>query len=206
MNTIVKTTTELYRVFDMLNARYYDGQLPHPMITIQKSRANSLGHFTLYKAWKKTEGKDEEENSLYEININPVNLNRPTSGIVSTLHHEMVHYLNKLNDVKDCNSQKHNKKFKALAESVGLICEKSDKYGWGFTAPDDELLSYIEDVIKPDPEAFEYFRVGGVKKEAKPREKRTFEYRCPNCGLAVKAKINKAIKCGSCNVDLIMEK
>lgn len=204
MNIIGKAIDELYRYFQILNEKYYDGKLSEPVITIQKEKSNNLGHFTLDKVWRNRNEVENDELSRYEININPVNLNRPAEEIIGTLNHEMVHYANKASDIKDCNGQVHNKKFKELAERVGLICEKSKKYGWGFTTLSDEFRKYIEETIKPDAKVFEYFRNVEVK-ESKPREKKTFKYICPECKLEVKAKKDKNIKCADCNVLLEIE-
>ena len=203
INIIGNVINELYRCFEILNTDYFEGKLPAPMITIQKQRPNNLGHFTLGKVWKSQKEIDNDEISKYEININPVNLNRPVEEIVHTLQHEMVHYINTVNGVKDCNGQIHNKKFKEAAEKVGLFCEKSKQYGWGFTHSTEEFKEYVSDKIKPNSEVFEYFRVPGIPKEKKPINKSTFKYICPECELVVKAKPDKHIKCADC--DRLME-
>lgn len=205
MNIIGNALNELYRIFNILNEKYYENKLPEPVITIQKSRANNLGHFTLDKVWKHTKDISDEKLAKYEININSLNLNRPVNEIVETLHHEMVHYANKIADVKDCNGQVHNKKFKQLADSVGLVCERTKKYGWGFTSPSEEFSLFIDEVVKPDEKAFEYFYHVTAKEEKKPRVKKTFEYECPKCKLKVKAAANKNIMCGDCKEIMTME-
>jgi ribosomal protein S27AE len=101
-------------------------------------------------------------------------------------------------EVKDCNGQIHNKKFKSLAESVGLIVEKSKKYGFGHTACSEQLKSIISNEIKPDSSSFKYFRYdfsSGVTK----KEKTIFTYQCPQCGEKIRAKKDKNILCGKCN-------
>jgi predicted SprT family Zn-dependent metalloprotease len=203
MNVIGEAIDELYRYFSILNKEYYDSKLPDPVITIQKTRPNNLGHFTLDKVWKEKNDTDNDELAKYEININPLNLNRTAQEIITTVHHEMVHYANRYIDVKDCNGQIHNKKFKAMAESVGLICEKG-KYGWGTTYPDDSLIKFINETIRPNEDVFRYFR-SYVVKEKKTREKKTFKYICPGCELVAKAERDKKIKCGTCEIDLVME-
>ena len=201
MNIIGEALTELYRIFNILNERFYENKLPEPVLTIQKQRANNLGHFTLSQVWK----NENTEDTKYEININPVNLNRPVEEIVGTLRHEMVHFANKISDIRDCNGQVHNKKFKELAENVGLICEKSKSYGYGFTALSDKLKEYITEEIKPNESVFEYFREGEPPKENKPREKKIFKYVCPSCNMVVKAKKDNNIYCGDCGIMLEME-
>ena len=128
-------------------------------------------------------------------------LNKTIHEIVCTLQHEMVHYANKIAEIKDCNGQIHNKKFKTLAESVGLIVEKSKKYGYGHTQCSETFTKFINNVIKPNAECFSYFRNVPLKdKETKePKEKTQFTYICPKCEEKVKAKADKNIICGDCD-------
>jgi phosphopantetheinyl transferase (holo-ACP synthase) len=163
---------ELYRIFDILNKNYFSNKLLYPMITIQKTKhAGNLGWFTLDKIWENKEATDKR----YEINICAEYLNQDIYTIVDTLQHEMVHYANKIAEIKDCNGQVHNKKFKTLAESVGLLVEKSKKYGYGHTSCSDEFKKFINDKIKPNTECFAYFRNLFIKEQKIAREKRTFK-------------------------------
>lgn len=205
MNIIGVAIDELYRYFDILNKDYYDSKLPEPVITIQKARPNNLGHFTLGKVWKNKDDSENEDLAKYEININPVNLNRPVEKIITTMQHEMVHYANKMNEIKDCNGNIHNKKFKSLAESVGLLVDKGKSVGWGYTSPSNEFIKYIQGKIKPNEEVFAYFRSCPPPKEKKAREKKSFKYTCPRCEMVAKAERDKHIQCGECKVDLVME-
>lgn len=201
-NELSRTTTELYRIFDLLNERYFGGTLEHPFITIQKSRANNLGHFTLSKIWV----NEETGEAQYEININPVNLNRTVVQISATLLHEMIHYYNKVNGIKDATNNVHNKKFKKAAEERDLIVTKGKSVGWGYTEPTEEFTNWIEDEVKPSEDCFRYFMsIPKIEKEDKPKNKKTFKYTCPECGMEVKAKPDQSILCGFCKVELKIE-
>lgn len=215
MNIIGIALDELYRIFSVLNHNKFGDALPEPVITIQKTKGRTLGHFTLDKVWRNKqrveEGKiamdNSDEAAYYEINIDPRWFcNRTAAEVVETLLHEMCHYYNKLSDIKDCNGNIHNKKFKSLAESVGLIVEKGQSVGYGYTSLSDELKEYIEETVKPNAQAFEYFRAslieGGVKK---PRKKTLFKYTCPDCGQIAKGKKDIVIKCGLCDIEMDME-
>ena len=216
MNVIGNALDELYRIFHILNHDKFDDNLPEPVITIQKTRGLVLGHFSACKVWRNKQNVEEvnveennsDENSYYEINIDPRWFNvRSAEEVAETLLHEMCHYANKMAGIKDCNGNVHNKKFKALAERVGLIVEKGKGIGFGYTSLSDELKEYIMKEIKPNEEAFEYFRtsvvdVGGTKT---PRKKNVFTYTCPNCGQTVKGKRDVSIKCGTCDVAMEME-
>lgn len=194
---------ELYRIFNILNNTYFNNNLPVPMITIQKTkRGGNLGWFTLDPLWEDKQGEEKK----YEINICAEYLNRELHEIVCTLQHEMIHYANKLADVKDCNGQVHNKKFKNLAESVGLIVEKSKKYGYGHTSCSDGFKDFIENKVKPDEDSFVYFRnIILTEKESKPKEKKIFNYTCPKCEEKIKAKKDRKILCVECECEFEME-
>lgn len=202
MNIVGIALDELYRIFGLLNATYFDGRLPEPAITIQRAkRPGNLGWFSTDKIWV---NKADEKDMRHEINISAEHLAGDIYDIVDTLQHEMVHYSNRVSDIKDCNGNIHNKRFKVLAEQVGLICEKSKKYGWGTTRPSEGFRAYIDAEIHPEMEAFTYFRNTALV--AKPlAEKKVFKYTCPTCDLVVHAKADKRIICGACDTELEME-
>ena len=208
MNVIGTALEELYRIFSILNRDKFDDELPEPVITIQKTRGRTLGHFTLEKTWKNKNDVESDEDAYYEINVDPRWFNqRSASDVAETLLHEMCHYCNKLSNIKDCNGNIHNKKFKSMAEKVGLVVEKGQSVGWGYTSMSEELKNYIEDVVQPDEDAFEYFRAG-VNKDSKPKTGRTktmFKFTCPECGQVAKGKLDNVIKCGHCDVLMEME-
>lgn len=207
MNVIGLALDELYRIFAILNEEKFNGDLPEPVITIQKTKGNALGHFTVDRTWRDKNDMESDENAYHEINIDPRWFDsRTASEVVETLLHEMCHYYNKLSDIKDCNGNVHNKKFKKLAEEVGLIVEKGQSVGWGYTSLSDELKVYVEETIKPDEKAFEYFRAGTIKESTtKPKKKTMFKYICPDCGQVAKGKKDIVIKCGVCDIVMEME-
>lgn len=206
INVVGIALDELYRIFGVLNEEYFGNKLEPPVITIQKSKSNVLGHCTTEKVWRQKDNGEDDDSACYEININPLHLNAPVEKIIGTLQHEIVHYANNVYGIKDCSGQHHNKKFKDLAERVGLLVEKSDKVGWGITEPDDRLLSFIKNAIQPDETAFAYFRTDIINQNDKPKKpKNIFKYRCPDCDLEVKAKAGRHIMCGDCKKELEME-
>lgn len=208
MNVIGVALEELYRIFDILNRDKFDGDLPEPVITIQKTKGRTLGHFTLDRTWRDKNNEDSDEISYYEINIDPRWFNsRTPSEVAETLLHEMCHYCNKLSDIRDCNGNIHNKKFKSLAEDVGLIVEKGKSVGYGYTSLSDELKVYMDEVVKPSETAFEYFRTSPIRvpKDGGTRKKNVFKYTCPDCGQEVKGKRDIVIKCGRCDIVMNME-
>lgn len=197
-NYIGIVTDELHRIFDILNDKYFKNKLESPIITIQKSK--SPGWFTESQVWT----DKTEKFPKYEINISAEFLGSDIIEIVGVLQHEMVHYSNRVDDIKDCNGQVHNKNFGDSAESVDLIVEKSKKYGFGCTSCSAALITFIKDVIKPDLNSFQYFRYT-FDTENDKKEKKTFTYICPECGEKIKAKENKCIICGECDCEFVMK-
>ena len=208
MNVIGAALDELYRIFTILNLHKFNGELPEPVITIQKTKGRALGHFTLNKIWRDKNNVESDETSYYEINIDPRWFNtRTPADVAETLLHEMCHYYNKMNDIKDCSGNVHNKKFKKSAENVGLVVEKGKSVGWGYTSMSDELRTFMEEIVKPNDKAFEYFRSVPMKLSGGggERKKSVFKYICPDCGQEAKGKRDVVIKCGLCDVVMDME-
>lgn len=214
MNVVGMALDELYRIFDRLNEDKFDGSLDKPVITIQKAKGGVLGHFTVNKVWQ-NKNDNEGTDNFYEINVNPTYLDRPVNEIVGTILHEMVHYYNKVNGIKDCSGSRHNKKFKQTAEEVGFNVESDKTHGFAFTKLSDVLESYITESVKPNEEAFKYFRNEGIFKKKdnesddddgsgnNKKPKRNYKYICPECGQIVKGKHGIKVKCGEC--DIVME-
>ena len=110
LTTYNRAAAYLNTIFDLLNARYFEGALSRPIITIQ-STPKAYGHYTLYDAWSV-----DGDKGMREINIGAGTLSRPIENVVATLLHEIVHYWNDQNGVKDCSrgNTYHNKRFKAF--------------------------------------------------------------------------------------------
>ena len=125
--------------FEVLNKKYFEGNLPPIVITIMSS-PRSNGHFTINREWR----VDEER--YHEINISAEHLDRPIEEIMSTLMHEMIHYHCSLHNIRDVssNGRYHNGKFKAEAESRGLIISQAKYIGWSVTQPSPEFIEVIK--------------------------------------------------------------
>lgn len=55
-----RTAGYLEKIFRALNARYFEGQLEEPIITIQ-STPRAYGHVTVAKSWHKANGEQRHE-------------------------------------------------------------------------------------------------------------------------------------------------
>ena len=200
----------LNKVFDLLNAEFFENTLSRPTITIQ-STPRAYGHFSLREdTWVSKLG------GTHEINIGAGTLARPIEEVTATLLHEMVHYFDYENGIQDCSrgNTYHNRRFKAAAEAHGLIVTHSDKYGWSHTSPSDELLDFIlenglTDILISRNE-FAGFRVtgtgthSGTEGTTLTRTSSTRKYICPCCGNSVRATKEVHIACLDCGVPMVL--
>ena len=189
------------KVFDLLNAEFFESALSRPTITIQ-STPKAYGHFSLREdTWVSKLG------GTHEINIGAGTLSRPIEEVAATLLHEMIHYYNYEKGIQDCSrgNTYHNKKFKEAAEVHGLIVEHSDKYGWSHTTPGEELLDVVlayglTDILinRNDFTGFQMPGTGSHNGNASGVQTKTSssrKYRCPCCGMSVRATKNVNIAC-----------
>ena len=136
----------LNKVFNRINAEYFENSLEMPTITIQ-STVGAYGHVTTSKIWQTEAGK-----ASYELNVGADYLARPIENVVATLIHEACHLYAMQNGIKDTSNRGvyHNTRFKDLAEARGLIIERHEKYGWTLTSPSEETINFcIRNDLQP---------------------------------------------------------
>ena len=155
---------ELYRAFDHFNKTFVNGVLPKPVITIQESgRKNAYGWFG-NGFWFDRDMKK----GIPEINLSAEYLARGSDGILETLLHEMAHFYNAINEIKDCSSgQYHNKHFKKAAEMFGLSVKREGTRGYCRTSLTDISQAAI-DKLNVDKSLFKGIRrrtVGGLREK-----------------------------------------
>lgn len=216
MKQLVKTSRTagyLEKMFRALNAEFFAGEeIEEPIITIQSTKG-AYGHVTVAKVWK------AKDSAKHELNIGADTLERPIENVASTLLHEMVHLYNMAHEVQDCSrgGSYHNKKFKAEAEKRGLLIEYRERYGWTTTKPSDKLLDFILlngwTEIEMNRGSLPMFVPTGAGKAGdggedeqpkKPRAKSsTRKYKCPCCGLSVRATKVVFVKCIECDEQLL---
>lgn len=193
----------LNRIYDMLNADFFNGELERPVITVQ-STPRAYGHFTLYDGWS-IQGEGHKE-----INIGAGTLNRPIENVIATILHEICHQYNAVNSIGDVSrgGTYHNKLFKEAAETHGLIVTRIEKYGWSHTAPSDTLLDWIllNDLTEIDMNRNEHggIRISGGNAAANggattpPAQNHSRRYVCPSCEMIVRATRSVNVICGDC--------
>lgn len=198
----------LNKVFDLLNAEFFENALSRPTITIQ-STPKAYGHFSLREdTWISTLG------GTHEINIGAGTLSRPIEEVAATLLHEMVHYYNYQQGIQDCSrgSTYHNRRFKEAAESHGLLVRHHEKYGWTITSPSDRLLEVIlkydlSDILlsRNEYSGFSSVGTGGTDfGSATPRKSSSRKYACPCCGMSIRATRVVNVACMDCDEPLLL--
>lgn len=207
-----RTAGFLEKCFRQLNADYFNGEVDEPVITIQ-STPRAYGHCSVHKTWTV---KGEER---HELNISADYLKRPIEEVIATLLHEMVHLWNLKHNIQDCSrgDTYHNKKFKEKAETVDLIIEHDDRYGWTITTPSEKLIEYIIDKGWEEISMNHGFYIpvsyggsgsgttptGGTTTPTTRKPSSTRKYICPCCGNSVRATKTVNIICGDCQEQMI---
>ena len=210
LTTYNRAAGYLNKLFDLLNQHFFESELSKPTITIQ-SMPKAYGHFSLRDdAWVSTLG------ATHEINIGAGTLARPIEAICATLLHEMCHYYAHVHSIQDTSRgyTYHNKRFKQIAESHGLIVEHDPKYGWTITHPSEELLDFIlvndlTDILITRNEHYGISVSGtgshnGNPTPPPPKPSRSRKYVCPCCGNSVRATKCVHIACIDCQAEMVV--
>ena len=192
----------LNKLFDLLNARYFENTLTRPTITIQ-STPRVYGHFTPREdTWISVNG------CSHEINLGAGTLARPIEDVCATLLHEMIHLYCYVHGIKDTSrgGTYHNKRFKQAAEEHGLIVEHHPKYGWTLTSPSEDLLDFILEnslaeilITRNEPSGISAYPGGKIS----PKPSSTRKYLCPCCGNSVRATKAVHIACLDCQREML---
>lgn len=197
----------LNKIFDKLNARYFENALTRPVITIQ-STPRAYGHVSVQDIWY------SDERTRKELNIGAGTLTRPIENVVATMLHEMCHIFNMQNGVKDTSRgyTYHNKNFKAAAEARDLHIEHDPRIGYSITTPTDALVEFcIAEELSEikvcrnelgfaprptgDPSTGSPAPAGSPRPRAKSSTRKLV---CPRCRASVRATRDILIICGEC--------
>lgn len=191
----------------LLNKHLFNGELPNVTVTIQPdsrgTKTKSLGWMSTDKVWNNANTNEK----FYEVNLTASSLEgEGLVDIVTVLAHELVHVYNAIHGIKDTSSNGHfhNTKFKDGCESHGIICEKTDKYGWSSTALNSKTLEFVnKNITEQDQNAVALFRSQQARKVKNTRK--LFVYQCPCCGVKVRSSKEVQISCTPCgeNFELV---
>lgn len=200
-----RLVNQLEKMFRELNRDFFDGRLETPIITISPV-AKEYAHYTPWDAWQT---KDKQRR---EINIASGTLDRTIELIAASLVHEMVHmYNDTVLNVQDTSRQGtyHNRLFAEACSEHGLICTRTERYGWSRTEPDDRLLEWV--LLHDEFREIEMCRreggagaVGIGTKAAQggagaaTLKGHSRRYICPCCHTIIRATKQVNIICGDC--------
>lgn len=199
-----RATGYLDKIFKLLNAEYFDGELPTVVITIQ-STPKAYGHFTTYDAWH------SQDDTFKEINIGAGTLDRPIENVVSTLLHEMVHEYCFVKGIKDTSrgGAYHNKRFRDEAVRRGLCIDYDSRIGYSITSPTEQLLDFciehsLEDIKIARDDLYGMYHGGMSGGKSRPigtgtaRGSNYRRYVCPKCGNIARTTKDMKLICGDC--------
>lgn len=128
-----ETAQELYVWYDRFNTRFFDPKLGDTVLSFEKSRITTLGHYVLGR-----NGIGITNN----INLNSRHLNRPKWELLRTLLHEMLHQyqVSFSGDNKSSHNNYHKKAFRTTAKLFGIPC---DSRGQSIDPPTDPFVGFI---------------------------------------------------------------
>lgn len=159
-----------------------------------------LGHFAA-GSWTAPSG----EESIHEVLLVAEQLHRPAYEVFNTLLHEAVHGIATARGIKDTAGRRHNKKFAALCEEVGLCppAEPHSTLGYSDAKLYDATASVYAETIANLDGALKVIRK--LSLETKTTRKTTWVAKC-ECDRVVRIPKktiddpqNLNIQCGDCS-------
>lgn len=208
VTSMSRLTNQLEKMFRLLNQDFFNNELETPIITVVPS-SRSYAHYTPWDAWQ------SKDTFRREINIASGTLDRPLEEICASLLHELVHmYNDTILNRQDCSRSGtyHSKVFKEQAEAHGLICHRTEKYGWSRTTPSDVLLEWL--LLHDELREIEMCRVNpgyaavGIGTHASnsvpgfittaTTRQHNFRYQCPCCQAIARSGKPIRLICGDC--------
>lgn len=200
--SILPSIAESERFIKFLNERFKLGVRNDLIINIHDtSRMKCKGYFQA-RAWNiakplntfsipsQAESQALKSEARHGV-VNIANITLSSQELINepyeTIAHELAHYLNAINGVKDSTiNQYHNKKFKIQAEKLGLIVEKDKRRGYAYTKESEAFKEMLKE-FEPNPTAFKIFQ---DKREAKTKGKsRLIKFVC-GCGCIIRTARN----------------
>lgn len=195
--------TPIKPVVDALNATFMvirerNAEVPNVVLVVgpsgRKSKTSlNLGHFAP-KSW-------EAKGAEHEIMISGEVLRQGAEGVLETLLHEAAHALAAQRDIKDTSRQNrfHNKKFKALAEEVGLVIPEADPtIGWSHARLTQETKAAYKPQLAELAKALKLYRLPPPPKPEKPKATTKVECGCRSITLANTFLDKGDISCMEC--------
>ncbi len=198
----IETVEYLGKLYDYCNEKLFDGELTCPVITVQRDEHNKTnGWWSVKKVWH----ENAEDEGEHELNMTAQQLNRSIGQIAATMIHEMCHQYASINNMQDCSrgNTYHNKLFKRIAETHGLIVECVPTIGWSKTDLTKDTETLIAAFVKDNPDTLIYR--APVFKGQTVKTSSTRKYVCPKCQQSVRATKVVNIICADCDCAMIEE-
>lgn len=200
----------LNRAWVKIQSTYED--VPDAVILVGSGgrRAATLyGHFAS-NSWAR-ETEDGSSENIHEVLIVAEQLNRPAEDVFQTLLHEAVHGIASSRGIRDVSGRRHNKRFKALCEEVGMIPPEKADPTIGFSAArlSDLLKEKFSVEIKDIDQNLKAVR--RLNLLAKPTKKTTWVGEC-ECGRKIRlpkktidSPEHLMIDCGICGSEFKLD-
>ena len=187
-NSFIPMLNECERFVKFLDDRF-KLNLPAYVITINKTKKSSIGHFMSDKHPDKFTNTTQDLNN---INLNTIHLK--TSSPFECLAHEIAHFINHTKQINDCSAnQYHNKHFKKEAEGLLLKVERTKK-GYNKTSESEKFKKMMEE-FKPNKTVFNIIQNHGERAKVGSRLKL---WVC-ECGVKVRCAVELNAKCLNCD-------
>lgn len=184
-----------------------------------------LGHFAPDRwrdgkaaAKKKGNAAQQRAGAVHEVLVSGEGLARGAADVLDTLLHEAAHGIARVRGVADTSrsGRYHNRRFRALAEEMGLHVEGHPSHGWALTSLTPETAKRWAKAIKAlDKAIAKSFRVGEPEGQQKAPGSRMLKAAC-GCALGDKCepriiRVARAvfdvapITCGECGCAFELE-
>jgi predicted SprT family Zn-dependent metalloprotease len=200
----MKPTEEQYAayqyLFDFLNERLFDNELPACMLTFSDRNKKIEGHFAV-DSWQKN------QQTVHEISLNPEYVKSHTlPEVLAVLAHQMVHVWQVERGQPSRNGY-HNREWAGKMKAIGLTPVSTSEAD----GEEKETGQQISQRVKPGgrfEQAYQALASGSTIPfqtfgELAGRERGTGErekYSCAGCGQNIWAKPGVKALCGQCGL------
>lgn len=156
-----------------------------------------LGHFAASRWHLK------EQTALAEVLVGGEGLRRGPVDVLGTLLHEAAHGLAQARSVKDTSrgGRFHNRRYRELAEELGLEVAEVAPIGWSATTVPDPLADRYRQVLDDLAAALVLWRVAEPTTTGASTSRNGMSCTCP-CGRRIRVSVSTheeaPIICGAC--------
>ena len=138
---MIKELFELKKAQKVLNDKYFEGELPEAIITVQTKEKISADSWFCPNTWE-----DKNGNSFHEINICSYALDKGRLAIMAAMLHSMIHLYCHVNGIAEVSrgGTYHNQHFQKEAAKRDLLTERTPKNGLSKTIPSAQFAEFVE--------------------------------------------------------------